>query len=129
MFAAILSWFVGGGLSSIEQGLVAAYQAKLTAQNDAQRIAADQTIATLQAQQAVMVGSAGKFSLDAIMRFAFAAPFAIYYAKLILLDKVYCSVAGCSWSTDALSPELTTISGIVISFFFLYSGAVTLLKG
>ena len=128
MFAAILSWFLGGGLSSITSALTDAYRAKLAAANEADRIAADEMIAQLQAQRDVMAAEAGKFSLDGLMRLLFAMPFAVYYAKLVLIDKVLCSITGCSWSTDALSPNLTAISGIVISFFFVHAAITSFTK-
>ena len=121
MLAGLLSFFLGGGLKSIEDGLVAAYQAKLNAANDAERIAADQRIATLQAQRDVMVGASGKFSLDAVVRFLFALGPLAYFSKIFLIDKVWCSLTGCAASTDPLSPELTAVAGAIIGFYFLYS--------
>lgn len=115
MLAALASWFLGGGLASIENKLVEAYQAKLTAQNDQDRIAADVTIQTLQARRDVMVGEAGKWSINALVRAAFAVPVALYYAKIFLIDKVL-----AMGSTDPLSDDLTWTARTVIGFYFLF---------
>jgi hypothetical protein len=123
MFAGILTWFLGGGLSSIENALTDAYKAKLTAQNDQDRIAADVTIQSLQAKRDVMIGEARKWSINALVRALFAVPVAAYYAKIFFFDKVL-----ALGSTDPLSDDLTWTARVIISFYFLYEGATSVAK-
>jgi hypothetical protein len=118
VFAGILSWFLGGGLSSIENSLKEAYVAKLNAQNNEDRIAADVTIQSLQAKRDVMVSEAGKWSINAFVRLCFALPVALYYGKIFVLDKVL-----AMGSTDPLSDDLTWTARVVIGFYFLYEAA------
>jgi hypothetical protein len=105
-------WFnVLGGLAG---KLADAYKAKSEAQTDEARIAADVIISQLQARQAAVIAG-GRWI--APIQAAFAGMFLIYYAKLIIWDKVL----GLG-VTDGLSPSLENLSMIVISFIFLQAG-------
>lgn len=95
---------------NIPAALNRAYKDKLTATNDAERLAVEERIAALQAQQIAQK------PIDALMRIAFAAPIAAYYGKIFLWDKVL------GWgSTDPLSSNLTYVAMVVIGFYFLHS--------
>jgi hypothetical protein len=107
-----MMWFnVLGGLAG---KLADAYKAKAAAQTDEARIAADVIISQLQARQAAVIAG-GRWI--APIQAAFAGMFLIYYAKLIIWDKVL----GLG-VTDGLSPSLENLSMIVISFIFLQAG-------
>ena len=114
MIGSILKWVTGGGLSGITAQLRGAYQDKLNATNDADRINAEIKIAQLEARQGVLV-SGGK--MTAMVQFLWAAPFIIYNAKLIVWDKVLGLGA-----TDPLSPALYDVQTIIVGFFFLTAG-------
>jgi hypothetical protein len=113
MFSIILSWLTGGGIAAIGKELNAAYQAKLNAKNETERLQADMDIAQLSARQAVLVAEQGSW-LTRWIRPAFALPFVIYDAKIVVWDKVL----GLG-STDALSPEFWQLQMIVFGAFFL----------
>jgi hypothetical protein len=113
MFGLILSWLTGGGLAGIGDQLNKAYQAKLNAQNDAQRIEAEMTISQLTARQAVLIAEQGSW-MTRWIRPAFAFPFVVYDAKIIIWDKVL----GLG-TTDSLSPEFWQLQMIVFGAFFL----------
>ena len=113
MIAAILKWLTGGGISAIGAELRAAYEARLKAQNDRERLEADMAIAQLQARQAVLLAEQGSWATRWI-RPAFALPFIIYDAKIIVWDKVL----GLG-TTDGLSPELWRTYWIVLGGFFV----------
>jgi len=99
---------LGGGLPA---QLRQAYEAKLAAANDAERIAAEVQIARLEARQAShSIG--GRWIT--LVQLAWALPFVIYNAKLIVWDKVL------GWGvTDPLSPELYTLQSVIVGFFFV----------
>ena len=109
ILTAILSLF--GGSGGIAKQIEAAYEAKLKAANDGERIAADVAISQLSAQQASLVRGG---MVSALVQLAFAAPFAIYNVKLIVFDKVLSMGA-----TDPLSPQLYTVESIIVGFYFL----------
>lgn len=117
MIGKILGWLssslAGGAISSIGKQLNDAYQAKLTAQNNDARVDADKRIAALQAQQAILIAEQGNW-ITRWIRPAFAAPFVIYDAKIILWDKVL-----RLGTTDALSPEFWQLQMIVFGAYFL----------
>ena len=98
----------GGGIAD---QLRRAYEAKLAAQTDADRLAADLAIARLNARmESHRIG--GRWIT--LVQIGWALPFVIYNAKLILWDKVL------RWGvTDPLSPELYTLQSVIVGFFFV----------
>lgn len=113
MIGKILSWLGNGALSTIGKQLNDAYQAKLNAQNNDARIEAAKRIAQLHAHEAVLIAEQGSW-ITRWIRPAFAAPFVIYNAKIIIWDKVL-----GSGTTDALSPEFWQLQMIVFGAYFL----------
>jgi hypothetical protein len=104
----LLASIFGGG---IPDQLRRAYEAKLNAQNDAERIAAELQIARLEARQASHAIGGRWITL---VQLAWALPFIVYNAKLIIWDKVL------GWGvTDPLSPELYTLQSVIVGFFFV----------
>lgn len=113
MLGAILSWLTGGGIKAIGAELRGAYEAKLKATNDHEKLEAEQNIARLEAQQSILLAEQGRW-LTAWVRPAIALPFVIYLWKLILYDKVL------AWgATDNLSPELWNMMTVIIGAYFL----------
>ncbi len=108
MLKGLLQAIFGGGLAA---QLREAYEARLAAMNDAERIAADVTIARLEARRASQAIGGRWITL---VQIAWALPFVIYNAKLIVWDKVL------GWGvTDPLSPELYTLQSVIVGFFFV----------
>lgn len=104
----LIALIFGGG---IPDQLRRAYEAKLNAQNDADRLAAEIEIAKLEARQASHAIGGRWITL---VQIAWALPFVIYNAKLVLWDKVL------GWGvTDPLSAELYHLQGVIVGFFFV----------
>jgi hypothetical protein len=85
----MLNWLIGGGLSGVARELRGAYRDRLNATNDADRIRADERIATLKGEAEVMQSyyanraswmQAGGFWLLLM----FAAPVAVWHAAVIM---------------------------------------------
>lgn len=106
MIRAVLSLLSGG----LGDQLRRAYEAKLAAANDRERIAADMEIARLEAAQA---NRALGGRITAVMQAAWAAPFIIYDWKLLVWDKVFGMGA-----TDALSMSLIDMQLRIATFYF-----------
>lgn len=113
MLGSVLSWLTSGGIAAIGEQLNKAYQARLTAATDAAKLEAEQTIAQLEARQAVLLAEQGNWESRWI-RPAFALPFVIYNAKVIVWDKVL----GLG-VTDELSEDFAQMQTMVIGAFFL----------
>ncbi|PSH64647.1 hypothetical protein [Phyllobacterium sophorae] len=97
-----------GSLTAISNDLKEAYQSKLDAANDKERIAADERITLLESRKSSIL-AAQSSPVERWIRFGFAFPFVLYNAKLIIWDKIL------SWGiTDPLGPELTQIYMIVL---------------
>lgn len=109
----LLLGLITGPLSSISNDLKEAYQSKLKAQNDAERIAADERIAVLEARKTSIL-AAQSDPVERWVRIGLALPFVIYINKLVLWDKVF--ELGV---TDALSSDLRDIMMIVIGGYFI----------
>lgn len=116
MWSAIVSLLGGlvtGPLKSISNDLKEAYQSKLAAANDAERIQADERINTLEARKSVIL-AAQSDPLERLVRIGFAFPFIAYTWKLILWDKIL------GWGvTDSLSADLTQLMWIVVGGYFV----------
>ena len=109
----IISLLTGGGIAAIGKELNRAYQAKLDAKNDHERIEAEKQIAILEAKQAVLIAEQGNW-VTRWIRPAFALPFIIYDAKIVIWDKVL------EWgTTDPLSVEFWQLQMIVFGAYFL----------
>jgi hypothetical protein len=75
--------------------------------------ASNQEINQINAQAGVQEAE-GHSPINAITRALYAVPFALYYAKVILVDKLL------GWGvTDPLSPHLTMVSLAILGFYFL----------
>lgn len=108
MIKAILSSIFGGGLP---EQIRKAYEAKLEAQNDSERIAAEIQLAKLDARMKSQLMGGRWITLVQVL---WVAPFVLYNAKLIVWDKML------GWGvTDPLSPELYYLQSIMVGFFFL----------
>jgi hypothetical protein len=115
---AILGWFTGGGLGGIAAELGDAYEARLKATTDRDKLVADQRIAQIQARAEVQKAEAAGSPINAIMRAVIASSAAIFLFKVLVWDK-----ALGQWThgtTDALDPNLWNVIMVVLGFYFLY---------
>lgn len=113
MIAKLLSWLAGGGIAAIGKELNRAYELKLAAKNDAERIEADKQIAQLQARQAVLIAEQGSW-MTRWIRPALALPVVVIMGKLFIWDKAL------GWgTTDALSADMWHYIWIVSGAYFL----------
>lgn len=109
LVAILVRWLTG----DVTQALSKAYQAKLEAETQEDKLAAEQRIELLKAKQSILIAEQAHGSTRWI-RPAFATIFVIYIAKVVVWDKVL------GWgATDPLSPELTEIMMIILSAYFI----------
>lgn len=109
----ILLSFLTGPLTEISNDLKEAYQSKLAAQNDAEKIAADERINLLEARKTVIL-AAQSDPFERFVRIGFALPFIVYINKVVLWDKVL------GWGvTDGLSNNFTYIMMTILGGYFL----------
>lgn len=112
LFKFLLS-LLSGPLRGVTNDLKEAYQSKLAAANDKERIAADERINLLEARKSIILASQSS-PLERFIRFGFGLIFLMYTAKLVVWDKML------SWGvTDALGSELNYIQMVVLSGFFI----------
>ena len=112
MLSSILSWISGGLIGQIAAPLERAYQAKLAAQTDADRLDAEKQIEFFKEQMALAVAAAHEdkwYSPRSIMAYvAF-----LYYAKIAAWD----TVLGWGTTPDP-GPYVNGITLTIISFYF-----------
>ncbi len=118
----LLGALLSGPISTISNDLKEAYQSKLNASNDAQRIAADERIALLEARKTTIL-AAQSSPVERYVRIGFALPFVLYVNKLIIWDKLLEYGA-----TDALSADLTQLMYLVFGGYFLDSSVRQITK-
>jgi hypothetical protein len=118
MFARVLGWIMGGGLSGIAEQLQIAHRNRLQAQTDEQKLAADITIKQLEARQNALIHGKGAWLSKAVQA-TWALPFIIFNFKVIVWDKVL--KLGV---TDPLGQFEQNIGMIIVGFYFLTTGAV-----
>lgn len=117
-------WLLGGGVSAIGDQLRRAYQAKLDAQNDSERIAADIEIKRLEAElaahsEAVSIRKAtvGQWEMRLIV-FMAGFPPAAHFAAVCLDSALPGLFPG--WTVHALPPPMDQWQGsIILSLFGL----------
>lgn len=114
MWKIILSLFTGP-LSSLSDDLKEAYQSKLNAANDKERIAAEERISTLEARRNVIL-AAQSDPYERWIRILWAFPFVAYTIKTVFWDKVL----GLG-VTDNLSEDLWLMLYIILGGYFIDS--------
>ena len=105
------------------------------AQNESDRVASQERIASLQAKQAVLIAESGSSKINAIIRAGFGLVALGIVSKLLLWDKVVGSFMGCAgeaghaldcatYNTDPIDASQWTVVTAAIGFYFVYEGAV-----
>lgn len=118
MFMGLLTWLTKGGFAGITAELRQAYADKLSAETSEQKLKADITIKQLEARQNALVQGKGAW-VSKLVQAAWATPFVIYNAKVIVWDKVL----GLG-VTDPLGKFEQNIGLVIVGFYFLATGAV-----
>lgn len=89
MLKAILDWFGGGIIKQFTDPLLQAYQAKLNATNDAERLEAERDIAAITAARDIAVMEAGRaWSATSAGRWLIVVPWGIYWAAGNLIQLI-----------------------------------------
>ncbi|MBI4048800.1 hypothetical protein [Paradevosia shaoguanensis] len=87
MLQALFNWLGGGAIGQFTEPLVEAYRAKLAAQNDEQRLAAEQVIFRIEAARDIAVAEAGRaWSATSVGRWLIVVPFGIWWAAIYLVQ-------------------------------------------
>ena len=112
MWKLLLGLFTGP-LTEISNDIKEAYQSKLNAANDAERIAVEERITLLEARKSTIL-AAQSDPVERWVRIGFAVPFILYVNKVVLWDKVL------GWgATDGLSDNFTWIMMTILGGYFL----------
>lgn len=87
MLRAILDWFGGGIVKQFTDPLLAAYQAKLTATNSADKLEAEKDIARIEAARDIAVVEAGRpWSATSVGRWLIVLPFGCWWAAIYFVQ-------------------------------------------
>lgn len=91
-------------------------------QTEADRIAAQEKIASLQAKRDVLIAEAGTSKINAFIRATIGGSVAFVLGKIFVWDKALGDYTG--GHTDALDPNLWNVIMATIGFYFVYEGTV-----
>lgn len=87
MLRTILDWLGGGVVKQFTQPLLDAYQAKLNAQNNSERLDAELTIQRIEAARDIAVVEAGRaWSATSVGRWLIVVPFGLWWAAIYLVQ-------------------------------------------
>jgi len=87
MLRSLLDWLGGGVVKRFTQPLIHAYQAKLNAQNDSERLDAERTIQRIEAARDIAVVEAGRaWSATSVGRWLIVVPFGLWWAAIYLVQ-------------------------------------------
>ena len=130
MLQMILNFIGGGIVGQIAKPLLEAHKAKLNAQNEEDRLAADISIQQLQAQMHSVQAakevrqSTAMFLEMRVLTFFAAAPF-ILHSGAVGLDTVF----QLGWAIPAYPPPFDEYQGQILMSFFGLAGGVTAVRG
>lgn len=114
MIGTILRWLGGGAIDKITGPLERAYKAKLQAQNDAERLAAEQDIARLESARAIAVIEAGdRYSATRIGRLLIVLPYGLWWASIFAVSIVN-PLFGVNFTIHAIPPAIDAMAKILI---------------
>lgn len=119
----ILGGLFSGPLSNVSKDLKEAYQSRLQAETDKDKLIADDRIKTLEAQKTIIL-AAQSDPIERWVRVGIAFPFVIYINKLVLWDKVFSLGV-----TDPLGDSLTQIMMLVLAGYFVDTTVRRIFKG
>lgn len=91
-------------------------------QTTADKIAAEEKIASLQAKRDVLIAEAGTSNINAYIRAVMGGSVAFVLAKIFVWDKALGEFTG--GHTDALDPNLWNVIMATIGFYFVYEASV-----
>lgn len=91
-------------------------------QTTADKIAAGEKIASLQAKRDVLIAEAGTSNINAYIRAVMGGSVAFVLAKIFVWDKALGEFTG--GHTDALDPNLWNVVMATIGFYFVYEASV-----
>jgi hypothetical protein len=123
MLTTLLGWLSGGIVGQIGDQLNRAHEARLKAQNEEQRVAADKMIEDIRFNRDILVSQHTPL-LDKIVRPLFALPIAFYFGKVIMWDKAL----GLG-STPDLTPQQWNLAMLVAGAYFGVSAVERLFRG
>lgn len=87
MLTTILNWLSGGIVGQFTKPLLEAYEARLKAQNDADRIEADLAIARLEAARDIALAEASdRWSATRVGRWLIVIPFGLWWSAIYLVQ-------------------------------------------
>lgn len=89
MLGTILGWLTGGVIGAFTKPLVQAYEARLKAQNDSERLAADQAIKSIEAARDIaVIEAADRLSATRVGRWLIVVPFGLWWSAIYLVQIV-----------------------------------------
>ena len=112
MFGAIISWLTGGGFLGLSRELRGAYEAKLKAQNDSEKLEAERLISQIEAAQEIAAIEAhDRFSATRIGRLLIVVPYGIWWAAVCVVSTIG---VGDAYVVQDLPPRIHDMAQILI---------------
>jgi hypothetical protein len=111
ILARLAGWVVGGGGERIADRLLDAYERKLAAETDEERISAERDLARLEAAQEAMASAErDRWSATSLGRYLIVVPFGLWWLA-IMVDSI---LAIDGWTVLALPPLVMGMAELLI---------------
>ena len=99
-------WLIGGGINTLADQMRQAYELKLRAQTDEQKLAADLDMARIEAAiAAAQIANDDRWSATSIGRYLIVVPFGLWYTA-VMVDSIFVF----DWDVLALPPAVMELS-------------------
>lgn len=109
---------IGNAIAGISSDIAKAKIAALEAGTDSEKIEAGRQIGVLETRRDVLVAEAQQGNrLSSVFRAALAFPWVVYFAKVLVWDKVLHELTLAN--TPPVDPTLWWVGTVIIGFYFL----------
>lgn len=114
MLSAILKWLGGGVIGQFTAPLLQAYQAKLNAQNDTERLDAELTISRIEAARDIAVVEAGRaWSATSVGRWLIVFPWGVWWAAIFAVSIIN-PLLGTNFTIHAVPADIREMAMVLV---------------
>jgi hypothetical protein len=114
MIVGLLAWLSSGVVKDFTGPLLDAYRLKVAAQNDAERIAAERQIASLEAARDIALAeTADRWSATRLGRLLIVVPFGLWWTAVFMVSMLN-PLLGLAWTIDDVPARFWDMAVILI---------------
>jgi hypothetical protein len=114
MLRTILDWLGGGVLRQFTAPLLDAYKARLDANNDSERLAAETTIGKIEAARDIALAEQGRaWSATSVGRWLIVVPWSLWWAAIFAVSIIN-PLFGTTFTIHAVPPDIREMALVLV---------------